>query len=44
MIGDKENIGFRYLLIIKLLPTFSRISIVVLARLGTFPKTGHNFT
>ena len=36
MIGDKENIGFIYLLKIKLLLTFSHISKLVLATLGTF--------
>ena len=35
-----ENIGFRYLLKIELLQTFSRISIVVFSTLGTFPQNG----
>ena len=37
MIGDKENIGFRYL---KLLPTFSYVSIVVSAPIGRFLQNG----
>ena len=35
-----ENIGFRYFIRIKLLPTFSYISIVVSARLGRFSQNG----
>ena len=38
MIGDEKNIGFSFLLRIKL---FSYISIVVSARSGRFPKTGY---
>ena len=41
MIGDKENIGFIYLLQVKLMLTFSRISKVVFSTLGKFPKTCH---
>ena len=36
--------GFRYLLKIKLLPTFSHISIVVLAHLGTFSYNGSHIS
>ena len=41
MIEDEENIGFRYLLIIKLLPTFSYVSIVVSALLVRCSHKGH---
>ena len=38
MVG--ENIGFRYLYTLKLLPTYSYISIVVSARIGRFSQNG----
>ena len=43
MIGDKENSGFGYLYRIKLLPTFSYISILVSVHIGRFTQNGSHW-